>query len=143
MWNTAVLILHKFSQPHFNGFIMLLRLSYQHLFKVKMFAGNFPFLQLMQLVAFFLCYFRNMMTATEQLMMTKDMSRMTTTTVIKDKSKFSLFLHEEFTSSVFLGFTLIMDNLCPVSRFSANAGSSVAFVPAHPVFMQKKKKKTV
>lgn len=32
------------------------------------------------------------MTATEQLMMTKDMSHMTTTTAIKDKSKFFLFL---------------------------------------------------
>lgn len=49
------------------------------------------------------------MTATEQLMMTKDMSRMTTTTVIKDKSKFPLYLFGEFI--VFLGFMFMMDNL--------------------------------
>lgn len=30
--------------------------------------------------------------ATEQLMMTRDMNHMTTTTIIKDKSKFFLFL---------------------------------------------------
>ena len=49
------------------------------------------------------------MTATEQLMMTKDMSRMTTTTVIKDKSKFPLYLFGEFI--LFLGFMFMMDNL--------------------------------
>ena len=43
-------------------------------------------------------FFRSMTTATEQLTMTKDMSHMTTTTAIKDKSKFCFF----FPKKIFL-----------------------------------------
>lgn len=87
----STICLPSLSALQFNRFIMLRGLSYQHLFNVKMFDYNFYKLFLIWLVAFCPCSPRNMTTATEQLMMTKDMNRMTTTTVIKDKSKFCYF----------------------------------------------------
>lgn len=53
--------------------------------KKKALLQVLPCLHLIELV--YLC-FRNMMTATEQPMMTRDMNHMTTTTIIKDRSKF-------------------------------------------------------